>query len=344
MQLSYIYTRKDLLNISAEDSLNILVASDELELLDLAECAQKHLIKNFSPWLFFNLVKSLNVVCRHNHFHEVYNHVLNFTFRNPYSLFDSVNLYLLDEVAMICILESDDLELEEMQILKYLIRWGISKVLNNDNNDITNWSDENSSNWSDDHFKALKETISRCIPLIRYYYIPKSYINKQIKRYHLDSNTFIKSKTPPRRLDIDFTRSEDYYDGIIGQIFLFARTVLSLLHVPYLVFEKKPYFMKTSNSFIFSFTDQSNPVLSRIKTARNNTAIWNNQSHGPWFGESDLCMKNLKNWTCKWTNYEHRIAISRLLYAEEYEVFAFDNYNSLMNRNYLVGNNIHFIM
>ncbi|KAF0462676.1 btb/poz domain-containing protein 19-like [Gigaspora margarita] len=171
--LDYIYTRKDLLNISAEDSLNILVASDELELLDLAECAQKHLIKNFSPWLFSNLVKSLNVVCRHNHFHEVYNHVLNFTFRNPYSLFDSVNLYLLDEVAMICILESDDLELEEMQILKYLIRWGISKVLNNDNNDITNWSDENISNWSDDHFKALKETISRCIPLIRYYYIPK---------------------------------------------------------------------------------------------------------------------------------------------------------------------------
>ncbi|RIB29279.1 hypothetical protein C2G38_1199604 [Gigaspora rosea] len=128
--LDYIYTGKDLLsaedslNISAEDSLNILVASDELELLDLAECIQKHLIKNFSPWLFSNLVKSLNIVCRHNHFHEVYNHVLNFTFRNPYSLFDSVELYLIDEVAMICLLESDDLELEEMQILKYLIRWG----------------------------------------------------------------------------------------------------------------------------------------------------------------------------------------------------------------------------
>ncbi|CAG8782040.1 6647_t:CDS:2, partial [Dentiscutata erythropus] len=46
---------ENILNTSAEDSLNILVASDELELLDLAKSAQKHLIKNFSPWLFSNL-------------------------------------------------------------------------------------------------------------------------------------------------------------------------------------------------------------------------------------------------------------------------------------------------
>ncbi|RIB29278.1 hypothetical protein C2G38_2057184 [Gigaspora rosea] len=126
IHLSYIYTGKNILNSSPEDSLNILVASDELELLDLAECAQKRLIKNFSPWLFSNLVNSLNIVCRHNHFHEIYNHVLNFTFRNPYSLFDSANLHVLDEVAMIFLLESDDLELKEIQIWNCLIKWAIS--------------------------------------------------------------------------------------------------------------------------------------------------------------------------------------------------------------------------
>ncbi|RIB18891.1 hypothetical protein C2G38_1311674 [Gigaspora rosea] len=192
--LDHIYTRNDIMNTSAKDSLNILVASDELELLDLAESVQKYLIKKFSPWLRSNLVTSLNVICHHNHFHKLYNHVLNFTFRNPYSLFDSDDFPLLNEVAMICLLESDDLELEEIQIWNYLIKWGVSKFL-----DIKDWSNENISNWSDDHFKALKETISRCIPLIRYYHIPKRYINKQIKRYHLDSNTFIKYITPPRR-------------------------------------------------------------------------------------------------------------------------------------------------
>ncbi|CAG8855868.1 24196_t:CDS:2, partial [Gigaspora margarita] len=96
---------KTILPESAEDSLSILIASDELELLDLIECAQKHLIKKFSSWLLSNLIMSLNVVCRHNHFHKLYDHVLKFTFRNPYSLFNSSDLPLLDEVAMICLLE-----------------------------------------------------------------------------------------------------------------------------------------------------------------------------------------------------------------------------------------------
>ncbi|CAG8762544.1 2503_t:CDS:2, partial [Gigaspora rosea] len=78
--LDYIYTGKNILNTSAEDYLNLLVASDELELLEIAEFAQKRLIKEFSPWLFSNLAKSLNIVCRHNHFQELYNLILKFTF------------------------------------------------------------------------------------------------------------------------------------------------------------------------------------------------------------------------------------------------------------------------
>ncbi|CAG8566091.1 12638_t:CDS:2 [Cetraspora pellucida] len=172
--LNYIYTGKNICLTSGENSLNILVASDELELLDLAECAQKRLINKFSPWLFSNIVK------------------------NPFSIFDSVDLHLLDELALKCLLESDDLELEEIKIWNCLIKWGISKLMDEN---ITNWSDENINEWSDDHFNALKETISHCIPLIRYNYIPKYYINKQIKCYQLDSNTFVKSKTPPRSME-----------------------------------------------------------------------------------------------------------------------------------------------
>ncbi|CAG8561183.1 13225_t:CDS:2 [Cetraspora pellucida] len=53
--LDYIYTGKNICQISGEVSLDILVASDELELLDIAECSQKHLINVFSPWLFSNI-------------------------------------------------------------------------------------------------------------------------------------------------------------------------------------------------------------------------------------------------------------------------------------------------
>ncbi|CAG8661785.1 2491_t:CDS:2, partial [Gigaspora rosea] len=51
-----------------------------------------------SLWLLSNLVMSFNVVCRHNHFHKLYDHILKFTFRNPYSLFNSSDLPLLDEL------------------------------------------------------------------------------------------------------------------------------------------------------------------------------------------------------------------------------------------------------
>ncbi|CAG8712731.1 1577_t:CDS:2, partial [Gigaspora rosea] len=79
---------------------------------------------------------------------------------------------------------------------------------------------------------------------------------------------------------------------------------------------------KTANSFIFSFTDQSNPMLSRVKIERKNEAIWNDESYGACFGNSDLCMKSNKIWTSKWVDYECRITNSCQLIVEEYEVLA----------------------
>ncbi|CAG8491303.1 10163_t:CDS:2 [Dentiscutata erythropus] len=99
--LDYIYKEETKLQASAETCLNLLAACDELELLDLAECAQKRLIKEHSSWLFSNLITSLNFVCQHDHFHKLYNHVLNFTCKNPYSLFDSNQFLTLDKLALI---------------------------------------------------------------------------------------------------------------------------------------------------------------------------------------------------------------------------------------------------
>ncbi|CAG8770988.1 30184_t:CDS:2, partial [Gigaspora margarita] len=312
------FLRKIILKTSAEDSLNLLVASDELELIDLAEIAQKHLIREFSSWLFSNIVVSLNVVCRHNHFHDLYNRILTFTFRCPYSLFDSTNLSLLDEVAMICLLESDDLELEEIEIWNYLIKWGISKILDDD---ITNWSDENVLNWTDEHFMALKETISR--PTI---VILKTIQGDLIGGYNpLNWGSFT-NKIDGLNID-DFIRLRNS-NGFLSKFLPFIFSTK-----PYFTLEKKPYFSKTSNSFIFSFTNQFNPVLSRIKTEGINEAIWNSESCGPSFGESDLCMKESNYWftCCFWETYEHKITNTNVLIAEEYEVLAFDNYNLMMN-------------
>ncbi|CAG8835383.1 6984_t:CDS:1, partial [Cetraspora pellucida] len=48
-------------------------------------------------------------------------------------------------------------------------------------------------------------------------------------------------------------------------------------------------------------------------------AILNDESYGPCFGESDLCMRLSNRWTSNQKNYEHEITSSNLLIAEEYE-------------------------
>ncbi|CAG8553958.1 1340_t:CDS:2 [Dentiscutata heterogama] len=176
--LDYILTGKNILHTSAEDSLNILVASDELELLDLAECAQKRLIEEFSP-CFTKII--------------------------------------------------------DKKIFKF-------------------------------------------------------------REYGADAQ-------------------------VLGFIF----------STPYFTLEKRPYYSKTLNSFIFSFTDQSNPILSRVKTERKDRAIWNNKTCGPSF-VTDLCMKDSNRWFSYQRAYERSISNSNELIAEEYEVLAFDNdYNSMIN-------------
>ncbi|CAG8479050.1 18526_t:CDS:2 [Gigaspora margarita] len=300
--LDFIYTKNIIFQTDGENSLYLLTASDEFELLDLMGYVQEHLIKNHSSWLFFNLIISLNFVCQNSHIQKLYDLVLNFTCRNPYSLFKSDDFPLLDNIAMECLLKSDELELEEIEIWDYLIEWCIANSKKFFDQNIPNWSDEDIKNWSDNQFIALKETISPFIPLIRYYYIPKSYINEQIKKYRLDSNTFIKTKT--------FQRG---YSRLLS-------------NKNKIIISNVQYFSKTSNSFIFSFTNSSNPLLSRIITRKNDKAVWSDKNHGPCFGTADLCMGS-KRWISIRSDYKRKVTNLKNFTVEEYEILAFDNFN-----------------
>ncbi|RIB18451.1 hypothetical protein C2G38_1347210 [Gigaspora rosea] len=347
---------------------------------------QEHLIKNHSSWLLTNLIISLNFVCQHSHFQELYDAILNSTCRNPYSLFKSDDFPLLENIALECILKSDELELEEIEIWDYLIEWCIANSKKLLDQNITHCSDEDIKNWSDNQFTALKETISPFIPLIRYYYIPKNYINEQIKKYRLDSNTFIKSKTSKRGYSrllsnknktiisswID-QKGNDYYNNLTDpysfklllrgskdgwdvntfhELCDFRGPTITILKVKetgdliggynptswarftnivenyegYFRFKDVQYFSKTSNSFIFSFTNSSNPVLSRINTRKNEKAVWSDKNHGPCFGTTDLCMGS-RRWISIRSDYRSRVINLKNFTIEEYEVLGFDNFN-----------------
>ncbi|RIB23459.1 hypothetical protein C2G38_2171243 [Gigaspora rosea] len=226
----YQFLRKNILNTSAEEYLNLLVASDELELLEIAEFAQKRLIKEFSPWLFSNLAKSLNIMI----------------------------------IAMICLLESDELELEEIEIWNCLIKWEFLKFLM-----MISQTGLIKTYQTVGLIKKIKITI---------------HVPYKVKLLLLGSRDVFNVNTFHRLCDFQgptIIILRTIQGDLIGEYNLVSWDSLTIkINKPdrnkldyYL--EKKSYFSQTSNSFIFSFTDQSNPVLIRIKAERNNEAIWN---------------------------------------------------------------------
>ncbi|CAG8726659.1 21101_t:CDS:2, partial [Gigaspora rosea] len=277
--LNYIYTGKNILNASAEDFLNILVASDELELLDIIECAQKHLIKEFTPWLFSNLVKSLNVVCHSNTFIKS-----KTPSRRCSRLITNENKTIIlswidkkDKDYYTCITDPYK--------LKLLLRGS------RDGFDV-------------DTFHRLCDFQGPTIVIL------KTTKGDLIGGYNsVNWNSFAKKIELRIHNLIQFRYGGEICINILHFIF----------SISYFILKRKSYFSKTSDSFIFSFTDQSNPVLSRIKPEAINMAIWNNELSGPSFGASDLCMKDSNRWISYWGAYERKITNSNELIAEEYE-------------------------
>ncbi|CAG8440625.1 10407_t:CDS:2 [Funneliformis caledonium] len=97
---------------------------------------------------------------------------------------------------------------------------------------------------------------------------------------------------------------------------------------------------KTSNSFIFSLTNRSIPILSRVSSKRE--AILCDTSRGPRFGLKDLCINDVLSregishgiivGTSKLHSYEKKIIHDETFEIEEYEVFQIiDTVSELMH-------------
>jgi hypothetical protein len=77
---------------------------------------------------------------------------------NPRPFFTSKDFLSLDENILYRLLERNDLQIDEIDVWDYLIKWGIEQTPGL-GNDITKWSNED--------YESLKETLHQYIPLIR---------------------------------------------------------------------------------------------------------------------------------------------------------------------------------
>ncbi|CAG8474088.1 2315_t:CDS:2 [Acaulospora morrowiae] len=155
--LRYIYTGVISVENSEVSLVEIAIASDELQLHEAYQQLERRLLDDELAWK----PNDIFTVLQHDHLTFLYNASIGLACRNPKIIFESEDFFNIKETNLIDILKSDYLELDEIEIWQYLIRWGIENTNSILVYDLKKWTPEN--------FMDLKNTLCDCIPHIRFF-------------------------------------------------------------------------------------------------------------------------------------------------------------------------------
>ncbi|RHZ43787.1 hypothetical protein Glove_856g49 [Diversispora epigaea] len=152
---------------------DLLIASLELNLDELVEHLQTHLVTNNASWLKLNFAQVLQK-SYHKNFEIIQNFCNNIISKHPNIIFESENFNSLPEDVLISIIKLDDLQLEEDKIWDFVIQWGRAK---------NPTFPTNLNEWTSDNFLTLKTTLKDCFPHIRYFNISSEKVVEKFYPY-----------------------------------------------------------------------------------------------------------------------------------------------------------------
>ncbi len=167
----------DLTKQSGADILGLMVASDELLLEELFKYVQDHLIKEQTVWVRQNFVLVLHTIFKLDGCKELHDHCLNSICVDPQPLITSKDFPSLDKDILYGLLKRNDLQIEEVVAWDYLIKWGIEQTPN------LKSKDNNRTKWNEKNYEALKNTLGRFIPLIRFLEISSADFFDKVRPY-----------------------------------------------------------------------------------------------------------------------------------------------------------------
>ncbi|POG81691.1 hypothetical protein GLOIN_2v1762929 [Rhizophagus irregularis DAOM 181602=DAOM 197198] len=180
MILKYIYTGElDLTKQSGENILGLLVASDELLLEELFKHVRDYLIEKQTKWVDKNFVLVLNAVFRLDNCKKLQDYCFKSICENPLPFFSSKIFPSLNKEILFDLLERDDLQIKEVIVWDYLIKWGIEQTsgLGNENSDRAKWNNKD--------YEELKKTLNQIIPLIRFTEISRADFFDKVRPYRI---------------------------------------------------------------------------------------------------------------------------------------------------------------
>ncbi|RHZ70446.1 hypothetical protein Glove_271g4 [Diversispora epigaea] len=173
--LKYIYGGiVDLKNVETKFIFGLMTAANEFEIEEFTKKLEIFLIETKSSWLKSHFSLVYGSIFDGNNFKHLEKFCNDIVAKYPSHVFDSEDFTSLQESALVSLLKRDDLQLEEVIIWEYIIKWGIAQN-STLRVDLRGWTNEN--------FTTLKTILQQCLPLIRYFHIPGTDVLKKIKPY-----------------------------------------------------------------------------------------------------------------------------------------------------------------
>ncbi|RHZ87649.1 hypothetical protein Glove_33g218 [Diversispora epigaea] len=267
---SYVYGGiVNLEKVETRFIFDLMLIANEFELTELSNKLETILIEDKASWL-------------KTHFSLVY----HFT--------------SLPESSLVSLLKRDDLQMKEIEIWDYVIKWGITQ---------NPTLPTNLRDWTKENFLTLKTTLQQCLPHIHYFHpfstiISEDHIAKISSWINRKTATYSTTNIPYKfELILRGTR-----DGFAPQTFWniyhgHARTIFvaKVKGTDEIIGGYNPLtwdntlngnsniWMETNDSFIFSLKNGNiqSSILSRVRIAKNailNVCKNNLRFWGPYFG------------------------------------------------------------
>ncbi|RHZ57824.1 hypothetical protein Glove_383g12 [Diversispora epigaea] len=163
----------DLENCKTRFIYDLMLASDEFELEELTNKLENLLIETKAFWLRIHFSFIYHFIFCRNNFKKLENFCNDIVVKYPNLIFDTDDFTSLEESALVSLLKRNDLQMKEVKVWDYVIKWGIAQTFLP-----TNFDD-----WTNENFITLKAILQKSLPNIRYFHLSSIEVFDKIEPY-----------------------------------------------------------------------------------------------------------------------------------------------------------------
>ncbi|RHZ70823.1 hypothetical protein Glove_266g11 [Diversispora epigaea] len=310
--LQYIYGGiVDLENCETRFIYDLMLAADEFELDELTNKLETLLIETKSSWLKTHFSFIYHFIFSRKDFKKLKNFCNDIIVKYPNLIFDSNDFTSLKESALISLIKRNDLQIEEIKIWDYVIKWGIAQ---------TSTLPTNLDDWTKENFLTLKATLQQCLPHIRYFHLSGIEVLDKIKPYKRildkqlwnDIDQHLIAPERPISLVTELpTRSEKSFSAIISEEHAAEistwidrkTTAYTLTNIPYkfeLILRGTQDGFAPQTFWDICHGHACTVVLVKVKGTDEiiggyNPLTWDKNTDGKWIETKDSFIFSLKN-------------------------------------------------